>query len=47
MFNKYWEWILGVLYGKREFENKKDKISSQEKILIKVVFNAGIENADI
>ena len=28
------------------FENKKDKISSQEKVLTKVVCNAGNGNAD-
>ena len=39
--------IIRVLYGKRVFENKKDKISSQEKLLTKVVRNAGNGNADI
>ena len=30
----------GVLYGNGAFENKKDKISSQGKVLMKLVRNA-------
>ena len=32
---------IGVLYGNGTFENKKDKINSQGKILTKVMRNAG------
>ena len=43
----YAETNIRVLYGKMVFENKKDKISSQEKVFIKVVRNIGNGNADI
>ena len=36
-----------VLYGKRVFENKKDKIRLHEKVLTKVGRNAGKRNAGI
>ena len=37
----------GVLYRNKVFENKKDKISLQEKLLTKVVRNANNGNAGI
>ena len=36
----------GVLYGNGTFENKKDKISSQGKVLTEVMRDAGNWNDD-
>ena len=46
-FYEYIQFNQGLLYGNRVFENKKDKISSLEKVLTKVVRNTGNGNAGI